>query len=223
MSKKLKEKQQRRLADEARRAQQRKQQRSANFVTIGIALAVALLVVVLVIRGRNESGVSGNVGVPAAEAGCDDVQTSPASGGRDHQDAGTQITYDTNPPTTGPHWPPDQVATAGFYEDPVEPERLVHNMEHGQLVIWYDPGASDEVRDQIEALVEQEPAVNIATPWDDMPDGKTYVMTAWHGAGGADEGVRMACERPSQGVWDDFRGDYQGRGPENVGIPPFTG
>ncbi|MGH2735392.1 MAG: DUF3105 domain-containing protein, partial [Actinomycetota bacterium] len=198
MSKKLKEKQQRRLADEARRAQQKKQQRSANLVTIGIAVAVALVVGILVFQGRNDDGSSGNVGVAAGEAGCNDVETSEAGGNREHVDAGTPVEYDTNPPTTGAHWPPDQVATAGFYEEQIEPERLVHNMEHGQVIIWYDPNASDEVKDQIEALVQQEPAVNIATPWPDVPDGKTLAMTAWSGAGDADQGVIQACERPSQ-------------------------
>lgn len=225
MSRKLKEKQQRRLAEEAKRARARKQHQRANLITLGIALLVLLLVAVLVMRGRSERGIGGNVGVAAAQAGCSDLRTFPASGNAEHRPTGTPIDYETNPPTTGPHWPPEAVANPGFYEEPVEPERLVHNQEHGQIVIYYDPDAPERVKNQLESLVGQDPVVNIAAPYEPgIPGHYNYTLTAWHERpDGSQVGVQQSCRLASQEVYDRWRRDYQGRGPENVGIPTFTG
>jgi hypothetical protein len=46
------------------------------------------------------------------------------------------LCYHSNPPTSGPHsqnWAPTQVL-----ESPAPKETLVHSMEHGNVVIWYN-------------------------------------------------------------------------------------
>lgn len=221
VSKKLQQKQQRRLAEEARKARLRKTHRRANLVTFGIAALVIIAVVagVFFTRQGQTGGGSSNVGVAAAAANCTDIESSKSEGNQ-HVDVGTQVDYGTNPPTTGNHWPPDQIADPGFYTDPLEPERLVHNQEHGQVIIWYRPDAPEDVIDQVRQIVEQRPAVNIAVPWDDIESPYNLSLTAWSGDG--NEGNVMSCEQVSQQVWDDFRAQFQGRGPEPVGIPTFT-
>jgi hypothetical protein len=221
VSKKLQKKQQRRLAEEAKRAQQRKEHRTANLITVGIAAAVAIAVIVLVIAQREDTAPTANVGVSASEANCAEPETFDSEG-NEHVDAGTTVDYKANPPTTGNHWPPDQLATPGFHAEPVEPERLVHNQEHGQIVIWYRPDAPQEVIDDIEALIaEDETPINIAAPWDDIEEPYNFVLTAWSGED--NQGVQMRCELASQQVWDDFREDHQGRGPEQVPtVPTFS-
>lgn len=212
MSKKLQEKQARRLAAEQRKAAQKAAQRRGNLITIGIALVVVIVVVALVLRDRQGTD-QGPIGVAASRAGCTDVETFDEQG-RDHVDAGTPVEYETTPPTSGPHWPPDQVADPGFYTAPVEAERLVHNMEHGQLIIWYDPAAPAAVRDDIEAFVEDNPVAFVATPYDQVPEGN-FSITAWTAS--------MSCQQFSEAALADFRERFQGRGPENVGIPQFSG
>jgi len=218
VSKKLHEKQQRRLAEEAKRARQKKDHRRANLITIGIAVAVAVAVVAIIVF--QEEGPTANVGVTASEANCTERESFESEGNQ-HVDLGTPVSYEANPPTTGNHWPPEAVAEAGFYEEPIQPESLVHNQEHGQLVIYYNPEADQEVLDQIERLVDQERPATIGAPWDDIEEPYNYVLTAWDGEN--DEGVQMSCENPSQEVFNDWREDFQGRGPENVGIPTFSG
>lgn len=44
--------------------------------------------------------------------------------------------YNSDPPTSGWHY--DQPADAGFYETPLPDEELVHNLEHGHVIISYD-------------------------------------------------------------------------------------
>jgi hypothetical protein len=216
VSKKLHEKQQRRLAQEAKKARQKKEHRRANLITVGIAAAVAIAVVLIIVFGGD--GPVDNVGVAASEANCTERETFESEGNQ-HIDLGTPVQYEANPPTTGNHWPPEAVADAGFSEEPIAAESLVHNQEHGQIVIWYNPDASEEILGQIEDMTEQN-SVNLAAPWDDIEDPYNFVLSAWDGEN--DEGVQMSCELPSQEVWDEWRRDFQGRGPEQVtGIGTF--
>lgn len=57
--------------------------------------------------------------------------------GQKHVPAGTQITYNSNPPTSGPHYP--YPAAWGIYKEPPADEFLVHNLEHGGINISYNP------------------------------------------------------------------------------------
>jgi Protein of unknown function (DUF3105) len=218
VSKKLHEKQQRRLAEQAKKARQKKEHRRANLITVGIAAAVAIAVVLLIVFQPEDP--ADNVGVAASEANCSERETFESEGNQ-HIDIGVPVQYEANPPTTGDHWPPEAVADPGFSEEPIEPERLVHNQEHGQVVIWYNPDASEEILGQVEDMTEQTP-VNVAAPWDDIENPYNYVLSAWDGEN--DEGAQMSCELPSQEVWDEWRRDFQGRGPEQIPtVPTFDG
>ena len=44
--------------------------------------------------------------------------------------------YNSDPPTSGPHYA--EPAQAGFYDEALPDEQLVHNLEHGYIVIWYN-------------------------------------------------------------------------------------
>lgn len=43
--------------------------------------------------------------------------------------------YNSDPPTSGPH---AGTVAAGFYSEAPPDENLVHNLEHGYVIIWYD-------------------------------------------------------------------------------------
>jgi hypothetical protein len=45
--------------------------------------------------------------------------------------------YNTNPPSSGPHFP--LTIFWGMYDAPVDRLRSVHNLEHGGIVIYYGP------------------------------------------------------------------------------------
>ncbi|MBI4301109.1 MAG: DUF3105 domain-containing protein [Chloroflexi bacterium] len=59
--------------------------------------------------------------------------------------------YDSNPPTSGPHAP--ETVPWGIYDAPVPKERLVHDMEHGGVIIWYNCPGCDELIQQLKDLV----------------------------------------------------------------------
>jgi hypothetical protein len=210
-SKKLLEKQQRRAAEEARRREQQKAARKRNLVTLAIAVLVLGVVVTLVLQNRNGAGGGSLAGaVPTGEAGCGPVEEHEDEG-QDHVDTTPQ--YGTNPPTSGPHL--QTPSSGGFFDEdsPVEPGALVHNLEHGQIVFWYDPEAPQTTIDAIEAVVDEQPEALLAVPWPDIESPYQFAMTAWTRS--------QHCRQVSEDVVNAFRAEFQGKGPEPVGVPTF--
>ncbi len=209
-SRKLEEKQERRLAEERRRKQEKSAARRRSLVTLGLALGVAALVVFLIMSERNRTETVAG-GVAATEAGCQPVETVELMETANHVDEGTDIQYNSTPPTSGDHY--GNWADPGFYSTPVEEERLVHNLEHGQIVIWYSPDAPTATVDAVTSIVEDEGIALLAAPYEGLPAGSELAFSAW--------GAFQACADFSNDVLSQFRAQYQGKGPENVGIPPF--
>ena len=54
----------------------------------------------------------------------------------DHITEGSRATYNSAPPTSGDHW--HIPARRGFYEEILPDELVVHNIEHGNIVISYN-------------------------------------------------------------------------------------
>jgi hypothetical protein len=127
--------------------------------------------------------------------------------GRDHVADGTEVEYESEPPTSGPHyasWAPPQI-----YRDVVADELLVHNLEHGHIVIFYDPSLlTDQSAAKISELVNeydgQWDAV-LAVPRPDM--GNELTLTAWT--------YKAELDAFDEEVIDAFVDTYRGRGPEN--------
>lgn len=212
MSKKLEQKQARREAEERKRQEITRAARRRNLITLGVVGLVGALVVALIVMERGANTVSDDFGVAVDEAGCEDVQTHEPEG-REHVDDGTDVQYGTVPPTSGNHyarwWDP------GFQSEQIPEEHLVHNLEHGQIVIWYSPDAPDEVLSSLETYVDAEGLPMLAAPYDQVPEPATFVVTAW--------AASQACEEVSGQVLAEFRERYQGKGPEPVGIPTYDG
>lgn len=97
----------------------------------------------------------------------------------------------TVPPTSGPHW--DGWVRCGFYTDPVPDERIVHNMEHGNIIVHYNlPDAAQvaELRDAYDAI-GQTGVWGVARPYDQIPAG-TVALTTWGVRDGPMDGVDAA-------------------------------
>lgn len=64
--------------------------------------------------------------------------------GREHIQEGTPFAgYNSNPPTSGPHYP--NPAPIRFYDRALPDEQVVHNLEHGNVWISYKPNLSKEI------------------------------------------------------------------------------
>ena len=148
------------------------------------------------------------------EAQCTGIERYPDQGA-DHIDLGeSHEPYNSSPPTSGPH--AAVPAETGFYreEDGISPETLVHNMEHGQVIIWYRPNTNPILEEQVETLVSQQPVATVGAPYAAMNEPYNIVITSWTKA--------RACVDPSQEVVDDFRRRFQGKAPEPL-TPSFNG
>ena len=211
-SKKLQQKRLRREAEERKAAEKKRAQRRRTLVTSGLAVGMAVLVIALIVSQRGGLGGgpkrTSDIGGPetAEAAGCTE-DTDHEIEGSTHVDTGTQVDYKTDPPTSGNHWPPGEQADPGFYETPVDEERLVHNLEHGQIVLWYKTSASAGDKEKFEQIAGQDSADIMVVPYDFDGPG-VYALTAW--------GFSQSCDIPSQTVINDFREAHQGKGPEPV-------
>jgi hypothetical protein len=128
------------------------------------------------------------------------------SEGRNHLRAGQGISYRTNPPTSGPHYP--VLVDPNFYVSAKSRSNLVHSMEHGMVVIHYDtPG------DEAIATIRQWTGL-FGGPWSGLIAvrrlglGEKLILTAWRRTLRLDRFE----EKSSAAFIDAFRG----RGPEKA-------
>jgi hypothetical protein len=217
VSKKLEEKQRRRIEQERRERQAKRESLRRNLITLAAVFIVGGIVVTLIARERG--GGESPTGVDPSAAGCTEIERPPEAGAQ-HVPDGTRVQYATRPPTSGDHYA--EPAGAGFYEPAtasrIPEEQFVHNLEHGQIVIWYSPTAPGELRENLQDYIESQPGkysiTLIGVPYDQVPAGSNYSMTAW--------GAMQSCEQFSAEAIDNFRTEFQGRGPEQIpNIPPF--
>jgi Protein of unknown function (DUF3105). len=124
--------------------------------------------------------------------------------GRVHLAPGERAAYRTDPPTSGPHSP--ESVPPGFYTTEQPPERLVHSLEHGLVVIYYDdPGP--EALQTLRAWARM-----FNGPWDGIvvvprPGlGRAVILTAWTRM------LRLESWDPEAAA--AFVDAFRGRGPE---------
>ncbi|HEV2786459.1 MAG TPA: DUF3105 domain-containing protein [Solirubrobacteraceae bacterium] len=129
---------------------------------IGMAVAIVLVV-----------GVGGGVALTGGDAGNDrpgegELKRAASSArctyrafpneGQEHADRTfTADDYKTNPPTSGPHAPPGQQAADGLYGAGNEPGvgRWVHTLEHGRVILMYNPAAPAATVGALQRLFEE--------------------------------------------------------------------
>jgi hypothetical protein len=205
-----------------------------------VAIVAAVTVVLLVLAGLVVYAISDarsqqlpNLGASAAQAGCDAATTDATTGGGEHVGPGTRkpdqttVEYETVPPSHGPHFARPVLDGPTFYTEKDRPpvEALVHNLEHGYTVLWYDPakakGQEALLKDIAEKANKQPQAQGkfIVVPWESergaFPDGKPYALSHWS----KDAGHRQFCgELSGQAVIDFIEKFPQSDAPE-AGAP----
>src|SRR3990167_11186190 len=66
-----------------------------------------------------------------------DYSTQMPYEGATHVDEGAEVSYQSNPPTSGSHWPIPLLD--GLYDTEKPDEALVHSLEHGRIWVSYKP------------------------------------------------------------------------------------
>ena len=95
-----------------------------------------------------------------------------------HVPEGQKVGYSDAPPTSGEHW--SSPASCGFYTEDLPDERIVHNLEHGNIVVSYNftnPAQVTGLRDALEDI-ELFDDWGVARPYDRIVDGQVAIA-AW--------------------------------------------
>ena len=227
--------------EQAAQSAQRRKQMVGYGVGGALALAAVVVVLVLVVAGGGDDdggggGASGGevypegVAIPdpgplsadleaaAEEAGCE-LESKPGQS-REHLDAGSldnAIDYGQDPPTSGRHHP--EWSEDDIYEEQPRNENLVHTLEHGRVIIWFDPKIPSEERGKLRTLYEEDPFHMVLTP-DDSNPAYAVAATAWNADPAPNgTGQLLGCERFNDTVLDAlraFKDEHRDRGPEQV-------
>ena len=207
---------------------------AAGAVVVILALAVAGF---LLVSGDDEGGGSTDTGadvlpdggeVPeqeitgldeaAAAASCELKSFPGKEGNRDHiTDPNEVPAYSSNPPSEGRHTDPP--VEDGSYEEAPDVKPLVHNLEHGRAIVWFQKELPAEQRANLKALFDEDPYQMVLVPNEtDM----TYQVaaTAWsRDPEPLGTGRLLGCDTYDEKVFDAiraFKDEHRGNGPEAI-------
>lgn len=133
-----------------------------------------------------------------------------ADQGRAHLAPGSPTPeYNSNPPTSGPHGPVP--APCGIHAEPVADIAQVHSLEHGAVIIQYDPTLPAEDVESLRSLARDFGDWTMLAPREGMP--APIALTAW--------GNRLLLEEVDEAAIRTFHQRFARMGPENA-LCPFA-
>lgn len=236
MAKPKKDADRRAVVEQMRREQQR-QERRKSLMVLGAAVLVGAIIIgvatwQVLAQQQDSSADLAAIGAKADAAGCQEVVAKKAEGSNDHRASGEKILYPDSPPASGPH---SEVFPQGgdirkFYteEDRPKLEELVHSLEHGWTILWYDESIAEDAAqlDDVRAIAEKFPSRTdyhdkfMAAPWtaedgngEPFPGGASVALTHWsmggtHGNPEGQHGIWQYCSKVSGEAVADFMADY---------------
>jgi len=202
-----------------RKAEQAKERRkSMLFIIVAAVVGLGLVAAAAIpayLDSQNDPANKdlASFGVARAAANCGSVINDPVTGSGTHVGPGTnqpnktKVDYAEVPPTSGEHFAQPAFPASPFYTAADRPrmEQLVHNLEHGYTILWYDNTVTDKQRDELSDLSESARETDAVGPgkkfivseWDDtygdFPEGKHFALSHW----GAKQGHRQLCGKLS--------------------------
>ncbi|HEX6877691.1 MAG TPA: DUF3105 domain-containing protein [Nocardioidaceae bacterium] len=226
----------RRAVVEQMRREQERAEKKRTLAIIAGAVAVGLLIVgfaayPLIVNDRQANALAGKeltaLGVSADAARCTDVKVDKATGNSDHRPEGSKLSYPDSPPATGPHYPIPAPISRKYYTSKDRPPLgyLVHNLEHGYNILWYDDTVAkdDKQLAVVKAISDKFSGSTledkfIAAPWtsddgDPFPGGAHVALTHWsmggtNGNPKGQHGITQYCAQPSGDAVATFVKDY---------------
>jgi hypothetical protein len=133
----------------------------------------------------------------------------------------TKVKWSTFPPSAGAHY--QLWAVWGFYTQPVNPRQVVHNEEHGAVVMWWGPKVPTSTVNKLQKFYDSSPGGMFGTPIAGL--GNKIALTAWTGdpakysvTQNGDHGIGhiAICPDFDQHAFQTFRDAFRGKGPEGI-------
>jgi hypothetical protein len=206
----------------------------------GIAALVAVALVFVFARGGSSSDVTPAAADEAMKAaGCTVRSAPPLAFATLHKNVPsptTPVRWNTFPPAAGAHY--GRTAVWNFYRDPVNPRFVLHNQEHGGVILWWGAKTPASTVDELERFYQESPDAMLGTPLAATNPGITFpgvpnadlgsrvAITAWtidnpanyFVGGNLGIGHVALCPSFDRDAFAKFRDAYRGHGPE--AIPP---
>jgi len=172
-----------------------------------VALGVVGTVVYLATTGKSGSS---SVGPTTRAAGCT-LKTARATSRQHVTSLTAKIKYNTDPPSNGKHY--YSPAIWDFYTSPANPVQVVHNEEHGGVILWWGNKVPSSTIDQLRAFYTSSPNGMLGTPLASL--GSKVAITAWTAPpAGLGEGHVAVCPTFDEKAFKVFRDACRGRGLE---------
>jgi hypothetical protein len=182
-------------------------------------LAASVLVALAIVLGIVFLGGGDDTDVVATmeAAGCEMqvVQAQPGDHSADI-DATDDPKWNTDPPTSGPHYPTP--AVYGEYDTPLKIAQVLHNLEHGAVFVLYGDDVPENVVSQLSELYNDDPRGMLLAPYPKL--GDEIALGAWtvpddFEAGDTNGTAYLAkCTRYDEDAFKTFRDELRFRGPE---------
>jgi hypothetical protein len=200
--------------------------RNALYAAAGIGAAALVAIVLAIVLTGGASGSSDkHVASLMTKAGCS-YKTVPAfvpKGQNVHVNSLTKkLPWNTDPPSNGQHYP--EWAVWGFYTEPINPRRVVHNEEHGGVVLWWGSKVSSQTVADLHSFYNEQPTGSFGTPYPTL--GSKIAISAWTGDptrygqdGYYGQGHLAICpgyDSATKKAFEAFRDAYRGHGPEGI-------
>ena len=200
--------------------------RLLTFVIIGLlaAAAVGALLWQQAEKRQEEAEIVARAKVALEEAGCEEIENldDPGAGHLEQaalQEQPPEALYPDRPAYGGQHY--GSWIKTGVYDELIDERALVHNLEHGYILAYYDEGADEaevaELKAKAQEFIDDDRPKIIVSPWDgDLPEeGKNFAFVAWT--------HRQQCEVFNPDIFTVFVDDFHsgnGDAPANEkGIP----
>jgi Protein of unknown function (DUF3105) len=176
------------------------------FVAVGVAIIVAAAVVGIVLATRSSSAQASGTDGSCVR------QTFPPMGRQHVQKLSSDFQYNSYPPTSGPHYAgANGPIVWNLYDQPVDEIGLVHNLEHGGVVVQYGADVPDATVQEITRWYQEQSTQNGLVVAPIRPNiqapppadaGKKIYLTAWTHL--------MTCPNFDKAAFDNFVDDYRG-------------
>lgn len=189
-------------------------------------LALGAVVAFLALGTGSSDGSDGNSPTAIAQtmrdAGCT-FNTYPGLPNKsDHSDVPTPTTkveWNSNPPTSGPHY--GQWALWGAYDRPVPLTMSTHNLEHGGIVMHFGPDVPAAEVEKLREFYRSDPNAMLLAPLPTM--GDKIVLSAWYfdeskagDKGYYGEGQQAKCTTVNTAAFESFRDTFRYKGRERL-------
>ena len=114
--------------------------------------------------------------------------------------------YNSNPPTSGPHW--TDTAGPGIKDEFTPDELLLHSMEHGAVVVWYKEGLDQNEINKIKEAYDSASGKKIMVLRKDLD--VPVALTSW--------GYLLKLQTVDEATIKEFIETNNDRGPEQAPI-----